>query len=470
MNSSYFNHIKTKKNFENIPVRGLTFLIKKLHIYDLFDKHARDGRVRKGSYSIASLLMVVLEILLFRSFSKNDFYQNKKIGREACYRNLGKIAQLKKERFPHSKTIDDALLSLNPSDLEPILFDIFKALRSAKLFSHHSSLKKYPTYRLSIDAFWSHHYSISNQHPCAACPFCLKRTRKTKDGQIKVWYLHMEVVASLIFENGFQMPLYLHRIRKRRDLEEKSEDNLKQECEQTALPLVLATIRKYLPKLKITVLLDALHDNQTSIDALEHFHFEWDVVLKRLKIVQEEIESIDSMVRSLATKRFFLTQTACFTENIAYGKYSLNAIEFKEHAQKKPSKRFAKVNSKDVHYQWIVSTLIQKATLFSKIEEARSRWNGEDLINSLKNRGFHLKHDYSRHPSCQTIWKILTFLAFCLTSIFLLSDLGIKARKGVTIHFLMRQMLQDLFYLSEEEIFLCSYPKQLRFSLWMNAG
>lgn len=468
MKSLYPNNIKSTKNFEDIPVRGLVFLIKKLRIYNLLEKYARDGRVRRGSYSIASLLMVALEVLLFRSPSKNDFYQNRKLGREACYRNLSKIAQI--EKFPHSKTIDDALLSLDPSDLEPILFKIFKTLCSAKLFSCHPSLKKHQNYRLSIDAFWSHHYLPSSQHPCEACPFCLKRERKIKGGQTKVWYVHIEVAASLIFENGFQLPLYVHRIRKRRDLEGQSDDTLKQECEQTALPLILAKVRKYLPKLKITVLLDALHDNQTSIDALEHFRFEWDIVLKRLKSVQEEIDYIDLRVRFVASKRFDLTQKACFTNNISYNNRLFNAIEFSEHAQKKPSKRFAKINRKKVHYQWIVSKIINEKNLFAFIEEARSRWQGEDLINTLKNRGFYLKHDYSRHPSCQTIWKILTFLAFCLTSILLLSDLGIKARKDVTIHFLMRQMLQDLFYLPQKDIFSCPYPKQLMFSLWINAG
>ena len=469
MINSYLKNTKNTKNFEDIPVRCLAFLVKKLHIYDLFEKYARDGRTRK-TYSIASLLMAALEIVLFRSPSKNHFYQNKKLGREAQYKNLGKMAQIKSERFPHSKTIDDAFLSLNPTDLEPILFDLFKALCSAKLFSHHPSLKNHPTYRLAIDAFCSHYYSAASQHPCEACLFCLKRERKTKEGQSKVGYLHIEVVAHLIFENGFQIPLCVHRIRKKREWEGLSEDDLKQECEQTALPLILAKIRTHLPKLKITALLDGLHANQTSIEALKRFHFEWDIVLKRLKSVQEEIDPRDSQTRILASKRFTLTQTACFTNDIPYCGSSLNAIEFKEHAQKKPSKRFAKINSKDVHYQWIVSKKIDKTHLFNLIENARSRWRQEDSINSTKNRGFYIKHDYSRHPSCQTIWKILTFLAFSLTSILLLSDLGIKARKGATICFLMKQMLQDLFYLPYETIFLCTYPKQLRFSLWGGAG
>jgi len=469
MKNSYLYSNKETKIFEEVPVRGLIFFLKKLRVYELFEKYARDGRTRKGSYSIASLLMSALEMILFRSPSKNDFYQNKKLGRKEGYKHLGIIAHIKEEQFPHSKTIDDAFLSLDPACLEPVLFALFKQLRSSKFFSH-LALKKYPNYRLSIDAVCSHCYSALSQHPCEACPFCLKRERLTKEGSKKVWYLHIEVIASLIFEGGLQLPLCIHPIRKTKEWEDLCENDLKQECEQTALPLILAKIRSYLPRIKLTALLDGLYANQTSLDVLERFCFDWDIVLKRLKSVQEAIDSIDLRMRSLANRRFILTQTACFTNHIPYSKYSLNAIEFNEQAQKKPSKRFAKVTSKIVHYQWIVSKIIDSSSLFSQIDEARSRWRGEELVNTLKNRGFYLKHDYSRHPSSQIIWKTLIFLAFALTSLFFLSDIGIKSRKGVSFHFLMKQMLQDLFYLSYEKIFLCPYPKQLRFSLWAAAG
>lgn len=466
MDSQQLHYNTSLENFIDISARSLVFLFRKLHIYDLFEKYAKDNRAKKCIYPIASLLMIALQIVLFRSPSKNDFYQNKKLGKN--YRNLGALANIKEGIFPHSKTIDDAFLALDSSSLEPILFDIFKHLHSSKLFN--SSLKKNGIYRLAIDATCSRVYHKGSQHPCEACPFCLKRERKTKDGQTKVWYIHMEVVANLIFENGFQMPLYSHRIRKRKQWEYLGDEKLKQECEQTALPFVLERIRSYLPRLKITVLLDGLHANQTTINLLKKFHFSWDIVLKRLKSVQEEIDSISSKVRLLANKRFNLTQTASFTNDIAYAGNIFTAIEFNEHSEKKPSKRFAKVISKDVHYQWIVSEKVDESNVFNKAEESRSRWSQEDFFNTAKNRGFHLEHDYSRHPACQSIWHLLILIAFCLTSIFLLSDLGIKARKTATIRALMKQMLQDLLYFSYEVIFSCPYPKNLRFSLWASAG
>jgi hypothetical protein len=142
MNNSYLNDSIEFKNFVDIPVRSLIFLLKKLNLLGLFQIYVKDCRARKGVYSITSLLMVALEILLFRFRSKNDFYQNKKLGRSYAYGNLGRLAHIEENRFPHSKTIDDAFWLLNPSNLEPILFDIFKFLLSSKLFKNHPSLKK----------------------------------------------------------------------------------------------------------------------------------------------------------------------------------------------------------------------------------------------------------------------------------------------------------------------------------------
>lgn len=143
MNHQQLHHNTEYRNFVEIPVRSLIFLLKKLKISSLFKKYVKDGRAKKGVYSIESLLTVALEILLFRSPSKNNFYQKKQLGRPYFYKNLGILAGIEEgNKFPHSKTIDDAFWLLSSKDLEPILFNIFKKLCSFKLFSNHPSLKK----------------------------------------------------------------------------------------------------------------------------------------------------------------------------------------------------------------------------------------------------------------------------------------------------------------------------------------
>ena len=114
MNCQQFD-CNTKENFVDIPVRLLIFLIKKLDLFTLFQTYVKDGREKKGIYSIASLLMVALQMPIFRCPSKNDFYQNRKLGRGCCYKNLGALAQIKCQQFPHCKTIDDAFFIFKSS-------------------------------------------------------------------------------------------------------------------------------------------------------------------------------------------------------------------------------------------------------------------------------------------------------------------------------------------------------------------
>jgi hypothetical protein len=135
-------------------------------------------------------------------------------------------------------------MMLNPSDLEPILFDLFKDLCRKKVFARN----KGKGFFLSIDAYCAHSYHEMSAH--SPCPYCLKRERDDK-----VWYLHINVVASLVFPDGLQLPLYVHRLKAQNKWAPLTDRKFKEECELTALPLILAKVRHYLPKMKFTVLL-----------------------------------------------------------------------------------------------------------------------------------------------------------------------------------------------------------------------
>ena len=101
-------------------------------------------------------------------------------------------------------------------------------------------------------------------------------------------------------------------------------------------------IRTYLPKLKITVLLDGIHANQTTLNVLKKFHCGYSIVLKRLTSVKKEFENlktqVQAKVRSIVSKRFFVVQTASFVNEIPYEGHSLNVIEFDEYSPKKTYK------------------------------------------------------------------------------------------------------------------------------------
>lgn len=126
-------------------------------------------------------------------------------------------------------------------------------MKRQRTFQLHPDFIPHGEYAVAIDAQVTHTYHEQSQHPCAQCPYCLKRTRGDK-----IWYLHYDLVASFIAPNGFQLPLLLHRIRARPEWGQLSDGEWKQECERSAFPILLRELRKRFPRLKFCIHLDAL--------------------------------------------------------------------------------------------------------------------------------------------------------------------------------------------------------------------
>jgi len=478
MNTRSVNpHINTSfKNFVEIPIRGLKWLLNKLKLRELFKKHVQDPRLSKSAYSMSSLLMSGLFISLFRNPSRHQFYLH--LLKPYIHRgNLSYLAGIEGGKFPSTRTLEDNYQICNPAELQEVLFSLFENLCRSKVFINHPSLLSNGRYLLAIDAFHIHTYHPISQHPCHHCPYCLKRERDEK-----VWYVHIIVVASVISPQGFQFPLYIHRIRKSIVNASKSDTDFKEQCELSSLPIILEAIRQRFPKLKFNLLLDALYSNNPVFELAKKFGFEYEIVRKvgNFPSLNEDIEGLKRspdtplIIHQFATKRFEVYQSIRFFNGLipSSSSRSLNLLEIDEFAQKKPSKRFAKVHQKQSHWQWIVYSTLNASNAIQYATEARKRWKEEDLGNTLKNRGYHLKHDFSRHPQSQSIWLFLMFIAFGLTSIFLLSEIGFHSRKKNTIIFLMQEMLADLLRFSFDFLFNFQgkSPNLLRFYVVPAAG
>jgi hypothetical protein len=468
-------YINTKfKNFVEIPVRALKWLMTKLKISSLFKKHIKEARQSKSCYSLDSLLMSGLMVPLFRQPSRHQFYQHLFLP-NAQIDNLAHFSGIKDKKFPSSRTLEDNYQLLKPSQMQDVLFDLFANLIKSKVFTNHPSLLSHGRTLLAIDAFWIHTYQPLSQHPCRHCPFCLKR-------QIgdKIRYLHLIVVASVVSPCGFQFPLFLHRVRKEVADISSSDQSFKEECELSSFPIILKAIRHRFPKLKFTLLLDSLYANGPVLDLCQELKFDYRIVRKpgSFSSLTQEIEGLqkssnnrESVVSKIATNRFRIFQSIQFFNHLSLPNREVNIIDLQEICQKKPSKRFAKIHQKISHWQWIVPSILNGENVISFAKQSRQRWKIEDLGNTLKNRGFNLKHDFSRHPVSQSIWLYLQLIAYALTSLFLLSEIGASCRKKYTVFFLMSQMLEDLVRCSFTTLFHFSpFPQLLRFFVFPNAG
>jgi hypothetical protein len=355
------------------------------------------------------------------------------------------------------------MMKLNPSEFEAILPHLFSSLVRSKFFILHPEFKAQEEgLLLSVDALVSHTYYESSQHPCESCPCCLKRTRGDK-----VWYLHCDVILSIVGKNGFHFPLFLYRVKNKQNWVEKSEDEFKQECELSALPHLLEKFRQFFPHIQATVGLDSLYAQQTAMNLCEIYRLFFIIVRKSgsLRSLTEEVEGLKKIAkphfRKFSKKRFLFNQEAYLLSDLSHKKHAFALIDLKETATKKLTKRFAKIHEKKSHWQWIVKEAIKANELWNFVQKGRLRWNQEDFFNSIKNRGFHLKHDFSRHPNSQTIWRFLILIAFALSTLMHLSSLGASSCRGCSFINWITLLFGELCW-RQIDIFE-KLPKQLRF-------
>jgi hypothetical protein len=150
-------------------------------------------------------------------------------------------------------------------------------------------------------------------------------------------------------------------------------------------------------------------------------------------------------------------------QNLSHQGYFFNAIDLEETCTKLSSKRFAKVTQKSSHWQWIFNDKIVAQTLFENTDKARCRWFQEDQFNTLKNRGFSAKHDMSRAPHSQTVWKSLMLIASAVSFLMEISSLGMLARGTMSICNWIRDLWAELAKVPTEFLWNLPLPKQLRF-------
>ena len=460
------NYSTNYNNNVEFPIKILKFILNKLKISELFKRCIHDPRT-ESDYRHDSLLLFSLSTHLFRSPSKNKFHLNFK--RMSASRAIAKFCGFDGGRCPCPRSIDDLLLKLNPDEFLPILPAIFRGLCRQKVFQLHPEFIPNNEFAIAIDAHATHTYYENSQHPCRHCPYCLKRTRGDK-----VWYIHYDLVASFIAPNGLQIPLLVHRIRSRPEWGQLGDDKWKQECERTALPFLLRELRQQFPRLRLCIYLDALYATDPCLSFLKELKMGYSIVkkIKVLKTVGADCRGLKLLQASTQVmtiekedKRFNIQQKIAFFNDVGYRKHALSIIQVDEHAEKKPSKRFAKIQSKQTHWEWIVHQRLTKENVAASATRSRIRWKQEDLFNTLQCRGFAIRHDFNRAFTSQSVRIYLILIAYAISSILTYSSIGRAIlSRGYTTTFMMEQMLNDLIYLADVVLVESHNPIQLRFA------
>jgi hypothetical protein len=325
---------------------------------------------------MAEILTGALFMYIFKETSRNAWNNDR---REAVLRkNFFRYFRL---NLPHADTFDSVLRELPPVELEELKAHLVSGLIQQKILRKFRFLGK--SYLVAIDATGM--ATFDQRH----CDRCLSKTSKTG----VVTYFHYVLEAKLVTSTGLSISLASEFIEN-----DPGRDYEKQDCEQKAFVRLAAKIKHYFPRLPICILGDGLYPNNTVFDICERNNWLFIITLKdgNLKTFQQEV----SLLKATAHKRRVCRadKTSRTTLDYAY----LNDLEY-------DGKYFSWVEC----HETIVktkgqATSLQRFTYITNISQTnenvvqtadsgRIRWKIENEgFNAQKNRGYALKHKFSR--------------------------------------------------------------------------
>jgi hypothetical protein len=390
-----------------------------------------------------------------------------------CKKNISKFINSPDETVPVIKTVEDFLKTLNEDCMNALMINFFKDLQKSKFFKLHPQILPGKAFYLSFDCVHTHTYEHPhhvNSEGEIDCPYCLKRVyNKGKKNETTRW-LHITLVASFVFLGNLKIPVYNAPLHSKQltQWENASDDTHKQECELVALKRVLPVLRDHFPRMELVILLDGLYANRPAIRTVEKSKCGYLIVRKD--------DSLPTVARACNERAGNFGHVKNHTKKTVNnykeweierryewfnsidigdetGDLTTNVLRLKETRKKE--------GEKDQVYEceWLCSHRLSAKNCEDTARNARLRWEIEDLFNSMKNRGFKLKHDYSRDPRSCCIWQSLGFYAFSIFELFRFSEPVEKLAKGLCQTTVASAIQSQLFAAPTNDIFPEGYEK-----------
>jgi hypothetical protein len=440
----FLSHIRLKEKLASIP----------------------DHRVQKKcTYEKTSLLLWALSTFFFRQESKNsldttiaDLPSHK---RSSLLNFLG----IKGDSLPRRDCVDDYLSSLDYTEINELMIEIFSWAKTNKVFYNHAeTLLPNNSFHLGVDGFWVHKYSTPhtrNEKGENICPFCLPRVHNKGKPEEKTYWVHAFVTFVLVFPGGVQFPIYVYPLKATQVDVTVSDEKLKQECELQAAHKALPELKTKLGRIHVTFLGDSLYANEPMIKLLNQLF--WDYLIVRqpdtFKTLGRKCDELDT---NELYQEFYrdkenielkkgksIERTAKWFNNVAFGKESFtNVLRFIENTKDEEGNIIKKFQT-----EWLSNLAVSKRNWRYLMGRGRMRSDHEDVHNTLKNRGFAAKHDYARaNPNLWLIWKLLMFVAFFIFELFSSTILAKEARGKRSWMKFASDLLQQLVEASWELI------------------
>jgi hypothetical protein len=386
-------------------------------IYELFKKVPDHRDPSRITYQLEDILMSGFAIfsLKFPSLLKfEDEVRNKRKGRS----NLQSIYNVKD--VPSDTRMREVLDEVDPATLRKpftrlfALAQRFKVLEAFEFFDDE--------YLLSLDGSG---YFLSDTIHCDQC----HRTVNKNDNSVR--YHHEMLVGSIVHpDNRCVLPLAPEPLQK------QDSKSIKSDSESSGMKRFLEDFRREHPKLKVTVLTDALHSTGPMIKLLKEYGMGYILstqpgshvsLFKGIKSWEErgkvqQFSRIEILGIKIKKKR---TQTFRFANRILLNHthldLSVNVLDFEEVTEWTSAK--GELKREVVKFTWVTDKVITKYNAKKIMQGGRARWKIEnETFNSLKNQGYEFEHNFGHgYKNLSVNMSYLMMMAFLFDQLLELS-------------------------------------------------
>ena len=370
-------------------------------------------------------VLLLLGVLMFLSHtgSRNHFNDSVRDALEMA-KTLARLLGCELKALPHLDTLEKVLRAVQPDTLETLLAQMIRRLIRMKALD---DWRVGGRFLLAIDGTGLYAFR------CRHCAHCIE----TRHDSGAVTYSHKVLVAFLVSENGYALPIACEFIENPGTVYDK------QDCEIKAFHRLEPKIKRLYPQTPFWILLDALYADQHVMRPSLGNGWNLAITFK-----DSDMPALWTEAQSLLA--LSLGQGAKITLPRDEGTREVRWVNDLEYEGMKLSAIFQVDKDKDGHivrqFAHLIGRLIDAHNVWKVATAARLRWRCENEgFNVLKNGGFALEHVYSHNPVAFKGYFLLMLTAHLFQQLLTRGRLGtvFKAAFHTFLNY-SRQMLEAL--------------------------
>jgi hypothetical protein len=312
-------------------------------------------------------------------------------------------------QIPSDNQIRDILDPIAPSQLSELFWQVYEQLQAAQLLTEHTGIAG--THLCALDGVY--YFSSRKLH----CPHC---TRQQHEGYVS--YSH-GVIAPVLVAPGSPQVFSLEP-----EFIQPQDGSEKQDCELNASKRWLRRNGSRLPAGRTTFLADDLYCKQPFCELVQELHGYFILVClpESHPSLYTEVELLatagllDSLSERVWNGRFYERHTYRFSNRLPLRSGAdalmVNWCEINIHHEKTGEVLY--------HNTFATNFVLNAANVADIVRSGRARWKTEnENHNTLKNRGYHLEHNFGHGQQyLSALFVCFNLLAFLLHTVLFLTE------------------------------------------------